>query len=128
MTFQRKCSPAFLTDKRSISRVYTRVRYKVVFQCERLFTFATLVWSIRTMEKQMSMKTMLVCETLAAVNTDMRSFSGVYPCVCCKVMLKKKRLPTFGARVWPFFRYTDLTSHILLLFHFRLDLSGINMS
>lgn len=73
------------------------------------------------------MKTMFVCKTFAAMDTDMWPFSGVYSCVCRKMMLQEKRLPAFRTGIRSFFWYTDLTSHILLLFDLCFDLGRINV-
>lgn len=75
----------------------------------------------------MRMKTMFVRKTLAAMDANVWPFASVYSGVCCKMMLEKKGFPAFRTRIRSFFRYTDLTSHILLLFDFRLDLCGIHM-
>lgn len=74
------------------------------------------------------MKTMLVRKTLATMNANVWSFSGVYSRVRRKMMLQQKGLATFGTRVRSFLRHPDLTSHILLLLDFCLDLRCIHMS
>lgn len=51
VTFQWERSAAFLTDERSFPRVHASVCYEVMFQRERLFTFATLVRSLGAMEQ-----------------------------------------------------------------------------
>ena len=73
------------------------------------------------------MKTMLVRETLAAMNANVRPFSGVYSRVRRKMMLQQEGFPAFGTGIRSFLRYPDLTSHILLLLDLRLDLRGIHM-
>lgn len=75
----------------------------------------------------MRMKTMFVRKTLATMNANVWPFAGVYSRVCRKMMLEKKGFPAFRTRIWSFFRYTDLTTHILLLFDFCLDLRSVHM-
>jgi len=70
---------------------------------------------------------MFVRKTFAAMNANVWSFSSMYSRMCRKMMLQKKGFPAFRTRIRSFFRYTDLTSHILLLFDFRLDLRCIHM-
>jgi hypothetical protein len=74
------------------------------------------------------MKTVFVRETLAAVNANVRSFSGVYSRMRRKMMFQKERFAAFGTSVRPFFRRAGLTSHVLLLLDFGLDLRGVYMS
>lgn len=98
-----------------------------MFQGKRFFTFATLIRSLGAMQQQMRMKTMFVRKTLAAMNANVWPLSGVYSRMRRKMMLEKKGFPTFRTRIRSFLGYTDLTSHILLLFDFSLDLRCIHM-
>lgn len=70
---------------------------------------------------------MLVRKTLATVNANVWSFSGVYSRVRRKMMLQQEGLATFGTRVRSLLRHPDLTSHILLLLDFRLEWRCIHM-
>lgn len=107
--------------------MHAGMRYKMMFQGERFFTFTTLIRSLSAVQEKMCMKTMFVRKTFATMNANMWPFSSVYPCMCRKMMLQKKGLPAFRTRIWSFLRYTDLTSHILLLFDFCFDLRCIHM-
>lgn len=70
---------------------------------------------------------MFVRKTFAAMNANVWPFSSVYSRMRRKMMLEKKGFPAFRTRIGSFLRYPDLTSHILLLFDFRLDLRCIHM-
>lgn len=70
---------------------------------------------------------MLVRKTLAAMNANVWPFSSVYSRVRRKMMFQQKGFPAFGTRIRSFLGHTDLTSHILLLFDFCLDLRSVDM-
>jgi len=73
------------------------------------------------------MKTVFVRETFAAVYAYVRSFAGMYSRMRRKMMFQEERFAAFGTSVRSFLGRAGLTSHILLLLDFGLDLRGVYM-
>lgn len=99
----------------------------MVFQCEGLFTFAALIWSLRTMQKEMSVKTVFVRETFATMHTNVGPLASVDPRVCGKMMFEEKRLAALGTGVGPLLGNAHLASHVLLRLDFSLDLRSVDV-
>lgn len=56
---------------------YPSVRKKMMLQSKTLLAFRTLIRPLRTMQQQVRIKTVFVCERFPAVNTRV----GFLPCV-----------------------------------------------